>query len=232
MNHRHADFQSPREKPKTKAYRKKTVKPGIESQALSEDLSNLQEDPENDKAPLFPSKPSVDTLDMFTEAGVSDATRGVRGNTDRPPVSGGASAQETGAETGGPFPAKFDADSFKIDLVRLALDIHGQKVAQALWHEMGLPMPTPPPPSTLATSEATEMVSVFLKECTIPDPRWRMSATELHRRYERWMVGRDGTQLGLHAFGKAAIRCGAKRRRSNGSIYIGIRLCDEGGSNG
>ncbi|MDH0907570.1 hypothetical protein N5C66_01655 [Rhizobium pusense] len=232
MNHRHADFQSPREKPKTRAYRKKTVKPDIESQALSEDLSNFQELPENDRVSLFPSKPSVDTLDMFTEAGVSAAARGVRGNTNRPSVSEGASPQETGDQMGGSLPTQFGADTFKIDLLRLALDIHGQKVAQALWHEMGLPMPTPPPPRILATSEAAEMVSVFLRECTIPDPRWQMSATELHRRYERWMVGRDGTQLGLHAFGKVAIRCGAKRRRSNGSMYIGIRLCDEGGPNG
>ena len=231
MNHRHADFQSPREKPKTTAYRKKIVKPDIESQALSEDLSNLQGPPENDRVSLFPSKPSVDTLDMFTETGVSDAGRGVRGNTNRPSVSEGASPQETGEQRGGSFPTQFGADSFKIDLLRLALDIHGQKVAQALWFEMGLPMPAPPPRRTLATSEAAELVSVFLKECTIPDPRWQMSATELHRRYERWMVGRGGTQLGLHAFGKVAIRCGAKRRRSNGSMYIGMRLCDESRSN-
>ncbi len=290
MNHRHADFQSPREEPKTRVYRKKTVKPNIESQSLSGDLSNSQERHEADRAALFPSKPSVDTLDMFAEAGVSDASRRVRGKTsqddyirctirlpqstyvalqiavqqnnrspnaeiihrlqaslDRPSVALGALPQERGDEISPPsFPTTCDVDrvtetftlsktpldSFKIDLVRLALDIHGQKVAQALWHEMGLPMPKPPPSRAPATSEATEIVSVFLIECTTPDPRWQMSATELHRCYERWMVGRDGPQLGLHAFGKVAIKCGAKRRRSNGSMYIGIRLRGESRSNG
>ena len=40
MNHRHADFQSPREEPKTAPYGEISVKTVAGSQALSSDLSN------------------------------------------------------------------------------------------------------------------------------------------------------------------------------------------------
>ena len=40
MNHRHADFQAAPVEPKTAPYEQISVKPAIESQALSGDLSN------------------------------------------------------------------------------------------------------------------------------------------------------------------------------------------------
>ncbi|GEM_PF-5878305 len=116
-------------------------------------------------------------------------------------------------------------------MVRLAFDVHGKDVAQALWAQFGLPMPSKPTRMAKPLSEKGLQVSRFLLECAIPDPQYEIAAADLYEPYRRWAVSNDLAVLELPSFGRYAIAAGCRRRRSNGSIYIGIRLRCEASAN-
>lgn len=117
-----------------------------------------------------------------------------------------------------------------LEIVRLALHVHGREVAQALWHDFGLPMPAPPPLHQRLASDGEKQAVAFLDECTLPDPRWEITCHELFIRYTEWVRPLSGVPLDQSTFGRYLRKVGCKRRRSNGSIYVGIRLRDKGGA--
>ncbi len=114
-----------------------------------------------------------------------------------------------------------------LEIVRAALDVFGREAAQALWRDLGLPMPPSRPPLQRQVSEAQMRVEEFLDECTIPDPLFRLASSELHVRYKQWMELQGQPSRDLPAFGRLLVKAGCKRRRSNGSFYLGLRLRGE-----
>ncbi len=131
--------------------------------------------------------------------------------------------QQEGAYTA-PTPVAYSDD---LEIVRLALDVFGREAAQALWRDFGLPMPPSRPPRQRQVSEAQMRVEAFLEECTIPDPLFRLASSELHVRYKQWIELQGQPSLDQYAFGKLLGKAGCKRRRSNGSFYLGLRLRGE-----
>lgn len=185
--------------------------------------------------------PSVDTQDMFPEICVSGAARGVRGKTkvgETPTFQSANTAHSTdGIDEKGVGVS--DAPSMphgvgstdaiicgrdRLEIVRLALDVYGRDVAQALWREFGLPMPPPPPRRQRQMSEGQKQVMTFIEECIIPDPLWEATSSDLYVHYKRWVAPYGDAPLDQSAFGRYLTKCGCRRRRSNGSIYVGVRL--------
>lgn len=111
----------------------------------------------------------------------------------------------------------------KIDIVTEARRTHGKSYAAALWRSLGLPTVE----ETVSRPEQTGMMKHifdFLEECTVEDPRSELRSDALHRKYQQWAASNGAPYIVSVSFGKYLVKAGLSRRRSGGSVYLGIRI--------
>lgn len=80
------------------------------------------------------------------------------------------------------------------------------------------------PPIKPAESNVPPVVGKFLQERTIPDPSCEIYFHSIYAAFESWDGSQGHPPLTKISFGKALSAAGLRKRRMNGSIYIGVRL--------
>jgi hypothetical protein len=80
------------------------------------------------------------------------------------------------------------------------------------------------PPIKPAESKVPAIVSKFLRERTTPDPSCELYSRAIYSAFYQWEEAKRHPPLTKIAFGKALTAAGLRKRRMNGTIYIGVRL--------
>ncbi|WP_293373580.1 ParB/RepB/Spo0J family partition protein [Nevskia sp.] len=93
----------------------------------------------------------------------------------------------------------------------------------------------PNPPAAASEGEGqgyvTAQIARFLAACTRRDPNRRTKAAALHAAYVAWCERHsEGTPVGLrdHRWGQGIAADGIEKKRSDGFVYIGIKLLIDG----
>ena len=107
----------------------------------------------------------------------------------------------------------------KLELIGLASQIWGRKVAQGLWTDLGLPMPGREGRGKNAR-EDDGGVGEFLAARTAPDPRGRIQARTLFSSYLSWASGQSRPALSERGFAMAMARRGAKKEIGRKRFYL------------
>lgn len=137
--------------------------------------------------------------------------------------------RRTGAYTPEP---DFEILREKLAMVREARLTHGKAAAQAMWREMGLPLP--PDEQRGGNGRETDMqrdlyghIADFLEQCCEPSPPSMVKTSELHKVYNQWASRCGAPYATLTAFG-LSMRLSSYRRHKSGTVYYaGLRIRDD-----
>ncbi|HBF32663.1 MAG TPA: phage antirepressor [Rhizobium sp.] len=120
----------------------------------------------------------------------------------------------------------WDVAREQLAMVRETRLAHGKGAAQALWRELGLPMPW----LVEADKERVQATGImrhihdFIEECMVKDPVAEVKSSAVYERYQKWSAVNNAPYIMKSSFGKFMVRAGLEQRRSNGTLYLGMRL--------
>jgi hypothetical protein len=114
----------------------------------------------------------------------------------------------------------------RIALVEQARLTYGVDYARSLWIALGLPTV-----GRIATKQRktllTSHIERFIKECLDPDPLSEVRSEVAFAVYKAWAAGSGGAPVAPQSFGRLLKRAGIASRRSNNTIYCGVRIKSE-----
>lgn len=111
---------------------------------------------------------------------------------------------------------------------------HGRHAAQALWQQLGLPMPEEKPLSLSRDvpehhKELYAHISEFIDECCEQDSTSKVTSSELFKAYNRWAAAVvTAPYANQSGFGYAMRLSPYKRMRKGNVFYFGLRLREKG----
>lgn len=85
------------------------------------------------------------------------------------------------------------------------------------------------PQARAGSADSDTDIAEFLAACTQRDAESRVKAADLHAAYVSWCGrhGRTPIQITAHNWGRPIAAAGIEKRRSNGFVYVGIKLLIE-----
>ena len=118
----------------------------------------------------------------------------------------------------------FDVMREKLFLVKETRLTMGRKAAAALWRELGLPVADEAREALPERSGMLGHVRDFIEDCLVEDRASEVTAAAVFKRYEEWAAANSAPYIIFSSFGKFLQRAGIQKRRSNGTIYTGVRI--------
>lgn len=120
----------------------------------------------------------------------------------------------------------WDALTEKLNLVKQARLTYGRKAAQGMWERLGLPPVDGGTEKPLAANYEGMFAYLhdFLDECTEQGGGFMVLAGELFKLYTAWAKANNAPFFTAVGFGKAIAQSGIRKRRSNQTYYLGVRI--------
>lgn len=120
----------------------------------------------------------------------------------------------------------------KMAVIRETRLTHGRAAAQAMWRELGLPLPPSEEDRQVAhASEAQRQIygyiHDFLEECCEPAPTSRVRTPELHKLYNDWAVAGGAPFITLTAFGLSMRHSPYRKMKAGTTWWLGLRIRDD-----
>lgn len=120
----------------------------------------------------------------------------------------------------------------KMAMIRETRLTHGRAAAQAMWRELGMPLP--PDEAQGAPGRETDMqrelygyIADFLEQCCEDAAEARVRTSELHKIYNRWAAAAGAPYATLTAFGLAMRFSPYRRIKTSTTFYSGLRIRDD-----
>lgn len=120
--------------------------------------------------------------------------------------------------------------SVRVALVDQARQLFGQEFAKGLWISLGLPT-VGQAASRQRRSLLGDHVDRFIQERLDPDPLSEVRAEIAFAVYQEWAKASGTAILSAQSFGRVLKRAGIASRRSNNTIYCGVRIKPEWAKN-
>lgn len=120
----------------------------------------------------------------------------------------------------------------KMAMIRETRLTHGRAAAQAMWRELGMPLP--PDETSGPQGRETDMqrelygyIADFLEQCCEEAAEARVRTSELHKVYNRWAAAAGAPYATLTAFGLAMRFSPYRRVKTSTTFYSGLRIRED-----
>ena len=120
----------------------------------------------------------------------------------------------------------------KMAMIRETRLTHGRAAAQAMWRELGMPLP--PDETSGPQGRETDMqrelygyIADFLEQCCEEAAEARVRTSELHKVYNRWAAAAGAPYATLTAFGLSMRFSPYRRVKTSTTFYSGLRIRDD-----